>query len=97
MVGVHVILNSTASGLSPRTCNGTIFCMMKSATLSLGYVTAPICLQPIQPGLKKSSRIGFFSACPRPRALVMSDSQVIMAFPPFRAICAVQHITGAFR
>jgi hypothetical protein len=59
--------------------------MMKSATLLSGYVTAPICLQPIQPGLKKSSRIGFFSDNPRSRACVISDSQVIMALPPFCA------------
>ncbi len=58
-VGVHLILKSIERGFeSNGTLKGMMFFIRKSATFASGYVTASICWQPIQPGLKKSSRIG---------------------------------------
>src|SRR4030042_3316661 len=39
-------------------CTGMKFRSTNLATTWSGYVTAPICLQPIQLGLKKSSKMG---------------------------------------
>jgi hypothetical protein len=50
---------------------------MNSTTFSLGYVTAPICWQPIQRGLKKSSKTIFFSARAKVKTRSKSFSHLI--------------------
>jgi hypothetical protein len=55
-------------------------------TLLFGYVTASICLQPIQPGLKKSRKICLFSFLALAKAAFMSVSHTILfaiVIPPF--------------
>jgi len=59
---------------------------IKSITAESGYVTASICWQPIQPGLKKSSRTGLPSFFAMSSVWFMSVSQGIVFFiisPPF--------------
>ena len=76
-VGVQVMLKSFDKGmLSDLTRNGIRLAFKKSATLLSGYVTASICRQPIQTGLKKLSNIGFFSAFALLRASFRSVLQL---------------------
>ena len=49
----------------------------KLSTFASGYVTASICLQPIQPGLKKSSKTGLFSFLDLAKAFSRLVSQAI--------------------
>src|SRR5690242_4300273 len=59
--------------------SGMTFSIRKLATAVSGYVTASICWQPIQPGLKKSSRMVFLSAVALARAAFRLVSQVNVA------------------
>ena len=79
-VGVHLILKSVDRGSeSDGIRMGITFFVINSTTVSVGYVTASICMQPIQPGLKKSRRTGFFSALDLDKAFSMSLSHTMLA------------------
>ncbi len=78
-MGVHCTLNCWGNGFELINIRTAIkYLAKKSITFGFGYVTASICWQPIHPGLKKSRRMGLFSALAFSLAASSSVSQTIL-------------------
>src|SRR4030042_5751179 len=78
MLGVQVTpywLISAWFAAAVSICTGIKFKSTNLATSWSGYVTAPICLHPIQLGLKKSSKMGLLVFLAVSRALSRSFTQ----------------------